>query len=101
MKPAKKITNKSKPQSPIRVGESVFICTVTRYYVGRIVALSREEIVLLDAAWITDTGRFAQALATGALSEVEPYPSGVPVSVARGAVVDVSAWRHPLPRDVK
>lgn len=54
------------------------------------------EIVLADAAWIADSGRFSVALATGTLSEVEPYPGECIVS--RGAIVDVSLWAHPLPR---
>lgn len=35
----------------------------------------------------------------GTLDEVEPYPD--PVSIARGAIVDATLWRHALPRTVK
>lgn len=83
-------------ESPLAVGNAVMIRTVTHYYTGRIVALSRDEIVLAEAAWIADTGRYSVALETGTLSEVEPYPGLV--SVSRGAVVDACAWAHPLPR---
>ena len=82
--------------SPYRVGDVVFVRTVTYHYTGRISAIYAGEIVLEDAAWIADSGRFGAALATGELSEVEPYPGSVIVS--RGAIVDVSAWAHPLPR---
>jgi len=82
--------------SPYRVGDVVFVRTVTYHYTGRISALYSGEIVLEDAAWIADSGRFGAALATGELNEVEPYPGSVVVS--RGAIVDVSAWVHPLPR---
>jgi hypothetical protein len=54
---------------------------------------------LSDAAWIADTGRWSAALATGKLSEVEPYPDLCIVS--RAAIVDVAPWLHPLPRDVR
>ena len=83
--------------SPIAIGNAVIIRTVTHYYTGRIVALSDAEIVLLDAAWIADTGRWSTALDTGALHEVEPYPAAV--SISRGAIVDVTTWAHALPRD--
>ena len=56
-------------------------------------------LTLDDAAWIADSGRWAAALATGSLSEVEPFPGSVMVSM--GAVVDVSPWKHALPRETK
>jgi hypothetical protein len=85
---------------PLSVGATVLIRTITMYYTGRVVGLSDAEILLEDAAWIADVGRFADALRTGALSEIEPYPDGV-VSINRGSVVDVCAWAHPLPRTQK
>ena len=90
-----------KPVSPIRVNNKVFIRTVTMYFTGKIVGVSKEEILLADAAWVADSGRFAQALATGTLNEVEPYPAKATVSVARGGVIDVSDWLHDLPREVR
>lgn len=86
-------------KNPIAVGRPVFIRTVTHYYTGRIVEASSELIVLEDAAWVADTGRFSEALSTGTLREVEPFPH--PVAVSRGALVDVTDWPHPLPREVK
>ena len=87
------------PASPYHVGDAVFVRTVTYHYTGRIAAIYPGEISLAEAAWIADSGRFSVALATGTLSEVEPYPAGVVIS--RGAIVDVSPWAHPLPRSAK
>jgi len=92
-------TAKRETPSPVALGNAVLIRTVTHYYTGRIVGLTRDEIVLTDAAWIADTGRFSAALSTGTLSEIEPYPTAV--SIARGAIVDVTSWSHPLPRETK
>lgn len=78
----------------------VLIRTVTHYLTGRVVDVTSQEIVLDDAAWVANTGRFELALRTGELSEVEPIPGGRHI-VGRGAVVDCSPWDHPLPRDVK
>lgn len=86
---------------PYRVGDTVFVRTVTYHYTGRIVAIYPGEIVLADAAWIADSGRWSVALATGTLAEVEPYPGGTDVVISRGAIVDVCGWEHPLPRSVK
>ena len=85
---------------PYKIGCAYFIRTVTHYLTGRVTAVTDKEIVLEDAAWIADTGRYADALKTGSLKEVEPYPDG-PVIVGRGAVIDVAVWSHPLPREQK
>ncbi|CAK0747926.1 hypothetical protein CCP3SC15_1500015 [Gammaproteobacteria bacterium] len=58
-----------------------------------------QERVLEDAAWIADTGRFADCLANGSLSEVEPFVG--PVIICRGAIVDATEWTHELPRSQK
>lgn len=86
-------------QSPIRLGNTVFIRTVTNCYVGRITLVDDEEIVLDNAAWVADTGRFHVALRDGVLNEIEPYVG--PVSVSRGSLVDCCDWRHVLPKAAK
>jgi hypothetical protein len=78
------------------IGKNVLIRTVTHYHTGRLITLDVDWIELEDVAWIADTGRFADALKTGALSEVEPFPPGS-VFVNRGAVIDLCEWRHALP----
>ena len=85
------------PAHPYQVGKSVFVRTVTCYYTGHLVRVTAGELVLTDAAWVADTGRFSVALATGKLHEVEPFPDGE-VVVPRGGVIDATAWAHPLPR---
>ncbi len=88
------------PAHPYPVGEAVFIRTVTMHYTGRLVRVTAGELVLTDAAWIADSGRFHVALASGTLSEVEPYPDGE-VIVPRDGVIDVCRWMHALPRTAK
>jgi len=91
----------SSTETAFEVGESYFIRTVTHYYTGRLVRVTPTELILEDAAWIADTGRFADAMATGSLSEVEPYPNGARVLVSRGGLIDAVKWTHPLPRKQK
>lgn len=86
-------------ESLYKVGAKVFIRTAVWHYTGRITFLSDKEIVLSDAAWIADSGRFATALKTGELKEVEPYPGLC--SVNRDTVIDMSIWEHELPREQK
>lgn len=95
----KKAAAAASANSFLQVGQNYLIRTVTLYYTGRLAAASDSELVLEDAAWIADTDRFSTALKTGVLNEVEPFSD--PVIVSRGAIVDATAWRHPLPREQK
>ena len=81
------------------IGKNVFVRTVTTYFTGTLVSVGDGFAALDDASWVADTGRFADALAKGMLSEVEPYPGSVFVSL--GAIVDVCEWAHDLPRTQK
>jgi hypothetical protein len=85
--------------SPLSVGKPVLVRTVTLYYTGRVALVKASEVVLSEAAWIADTGRFHNALRDGTLNEVEPFIG--PVSINRGAIVDVTEWKHPLPKAQK
>lgn len=84
-------------------GKNVLVRTVTHYYTGKLAGqvdgTHASWLHLEDTAWIADTGRFSDALATGTLDEVEPYPGECFVAV--GAVVDISHWPHKLPRSKK
>lgn len=73
--------------SPYEIGQVYLIRTVTMIDTGRVVRVTPQEIVLSEAAWIADTGRFADALQRVTFNEVEPFPDGE-VIVGRGAVVD-------------
>ena len=78
------------------VGRNYLIRTVTMIDTGRLVAVTEHELVLEDAAWIADTGRFSNALKSLDFDEVEPFPTGR-VIVGRGAVID-AVQIHDLPR---
>ncbi|MCB0968620.1 MAG: hypothetical protein KDB37_17445 [Ilumatobacter sp.] len=80
-------------------GMTVIVRTVTMIYTGRATSVGSGWIRLDDAAWIADTGRWAAALATGKLNEVEPYPGGCWVRAS--SIVDVAPWSHDLPRGTK
>lgn len=85
---------------PYNVGSDVFIRTITMAYTGKLVSVFEHELVLENACWIADTGRFSEFLETGKLNECEPFPVGK-VIIGRGAIVDCCAWQHRLPREVK
>jgi hypothetical protein len=78
--------DKSHP-GPWVVGKIYLIRTVTMIDTGRLVAVTPNELVLEDAAWIADTGRFADALRKVEFNEVEPFPDGE-VIIGRGGIID-------------
>lgn len=80
-------TAPQRDDSAWRVGKIYLIRTVTMINTGILVAVTPQELVLEEAAWIADTGRFADALESAEFSEVEPFPSGQ-VIISRGSVVD-------------
>lgn len=81
------------------IGKKVLIRTVTNYWTGRVKRRIGSSLVLDDAAWIADTGRFADAVKAGTLNEVEPVGNGVMVNL--NAYVDIVPWRHKLPTEQK
>jgi hypothetical protein len=81
----------------ITIGKKYFIRTVTMYYVGQLKDFSSSELLLEQASWIPDTGRFHDALRDGKFSEVEPFINDVLIS--RGSIIDITEWSHKLPKD--
>ena len=94
------VTKKTGKTQPYQVGKNYFIRTVTHHYTGRLTAVYEHELVLEDAAWIADDGRFAPAVANGSFVEVEPFPDGE-VVIGRGAVLDAVVISFLLPRSQK
>lgn len=86
-------------QPLVDVGKKVFIRTVTHHYTGECIACNREWLELKDAAWIADDGRFNNFLKTGAANEIEPFEDNVRIPI--GGILDVTEWKHALPRTVK
>ena len=86
---------------PYEVGAGYFIRTVTHHYTGVIVEDHQTELVLTDAAWIADDGRFSAAVANGEFSEVEPYPNSARVIIGRGSILDAVKVPYKMPRSQK
>ena len=91
----------SEASHPYEVGKNYFIRTVTHHLTGKLIKVTSKELVLVDATWIADDGRFMNALRDGKLNEVEPFPDGDSVIVGRGALIDTVIWKHALPREQK
>ena len=74
---------------PWVVGKKYFIRTVTMHHTGELVSVGPQELVLKDAAWIPDSGRFNEAVKDiSKCNEVEPF--NAPVIIGRGSIVDAT-----------
>lgn len=91
-----KLTNSDLTTDEIwSVGKKYFIRTATMYNVGRLKIVTDKELVLENASWIGDTGRFHECLKNGKFSEVEDFISDVIVN--RDSIIDATEWTHELP----
>jgi hypothetical protein len=79
-----------------KVGDKVIIRGAIYFHTGVVREITSDTIVLGEAAWVADTRRWADALATGELEEVEPFPDETEVMLA--SIMDITPWPHPLPR---
>ena len=84
---------------PWKIGKKYIVMTCTRFLVGRLSYVGDQELVLDDASWVADTGRFNETMKSGAIDEVEPYFG--PAIVGRGAITDASEWSFDLPAEAK
>jgi hypothetical protein len=84
-------------------GGVMLIETVTKFFVGEVVSVHPQEVVLRDACWVADTGRYHKFLATGdggQHTEFEPCQEGLAI-IGRGSIVDAQPYPHGLIRVVK
>ena len=84
---------------PFVVGGKYFFRTVTYFATGEVESIKGNFLVLKDAAWIADTGRFREAIRQGVLNEVEPVE--VPMFIHLNTITDAFEWQHALPREQK
>ena len=94
-------TNAGDDATPYEIGKCYLIRTVTFFHIGKLTAVYRGELILSDAAWVADTGKWSKAMQEGPdmLDEVEMHHG--PVIVSRSAIVDAVEWKHPLPTETK
>lgn len=89
---------------PYEVGEAYFFRTVTYHTVAKVKKVIGNFLVLEEASWIADSGRFGEFINDGKVyestsSEVEPLE--VDVILNTNSIVDSFPWKHKMPNKVK
>ena len=82
---------------PFEIGKKYLFRTVTHIDVGLVKNIVGNFVVLEQASWIANTGRYHDCLSIGVFSEVEPYPVDVYLNTA--SLVDAAEWIHDLPTE--
>jgi hypothetical protein len=88
---------------PYKVGKNYLIRTSTMAQVGELAEVHQNELLLKNASWVADTGRFNKALSNGLESqnesEIELF--GSEVVIGRSSIIDACIYNHPLPTENK
>ena len=83
----------------LKIGKTYHIRTVTMDYAGTLKDFDQQHIVLTEASWVADSGRFNEYLRdTSKINENEPYKNDVIVNV--GSISDITEIDNPC-REVK
>lgn len=94
-----KLTQGETGEQPFEVGKKYFFRTVTYHLTGEVKEIRGKFLVLKDAAWIADSGRFNEAINKGELNEIEPVE--VETYLNTDSITDAFVWKHDLPKEVK
>lgn len=84
-KESKTVKVKNVQNHPYTLGKQWFVQTATHYFVGLLSDVTEGELILQDAAWVADTGRFNEFMKSGKPGELEPCNG--PVVINRGAII--------------
>jgi len=84
----------SQKRLPFKVGEKYFIRTATYFQLGKLKEVVGDWLVLEQASWVADTGRFHEFLKEGKCNEYESFTEDVYVPI--GSVIDITKWSHDL-----
>lgn len=87
-------TKQSSIKHPFKIGEKYFIRTATFFQLGRLKEICGKWLILEDAAWIADTGRFHEFLKDGKCNEYEAFVDNVFIPI--DSVIDITIWSHSL-----
>lgn len=88
---------------PFEVGEAYFFRTVTYHTLGRVKKIVGNFLVLEEASWVADSGRFNEFINEGKIEnqsvEIEHLEINPVLSLT--SVVDAFPWKFKLPNKTK
>ncbi len=88
-------------QLPFRLEQAYLICTVNKYWLGKLKRIYGNFLVLTHASWIANTGRLNETFSKGILSEYEVAPKDLEICVAIDSIIDAWQWNFELPTETQ
>jgi hypothetical protein len=76
------------------VGQLYYVETLTKYYVGRVKSCDGGELVLDQAAWVSDTGLMTEFLRDGKNQHTEVEVLGDDFGIPVGMITAKAPWPH-------
>lgn len=84
------------PRTPFEIKKNYLIRTVTMIDIGRVKAIIGSFLVLENASWIGNTGRFHECLKkTDIFEEIEPFHQDAILNL--NSIIDATPWPYELP----
>lgn len=74
--------------APWVIGKSYHIETVTKYFTGILLMVTEQELLIGEASWVCETGRFNEYISGSNPNENEPFTRDTPVIIGRGSLID-------------
>lgn len=81
-----------------KIGDKLFIRTVTYHWTGEVVKIEDGIMQLADASWIALGERHHEVVEDGKVDESEFVGEAY---IAVGAIVDAFPWKHDLPVETR
>ena len=94
------LTGNTVKEIPVLTGKSYFFRTVTYHTTGKVLRVEKGFVVVNNAAWIADSGRWADSVVKNEYEEVEIYPDNKEVYINIDSIVDYHEVDK-LPRETK
>ena len=94
------ILNAISPPTPFIKNKNYLIRTITMCDVGRCVEVVGNFLIMENASWIADTGRFNECLVDPLkFNQIEPFKH--PIYINLNAIVDATPYPYELPLEPK
>lgn len=93
----------SPSEIPFDVGTAYLFRTIGYHWLGKVASIRGKFLVLEDATWVADTGRYSESLSgkIAELSSSELEPSPRPVVLNTDHITDAVSWPFQIPKVVK
>lgn len=88
---------------PFDINKQYLMRTIGYHWIGRVQSIVGRFLILEEASWVADTGRYSEALdgKIGELQSSELEPSPRPVIINTDHITDAVEYPFKIPRGVK